>query len=203
MEGIEHRMVSVNGISMHIAEKGQGPTVLFIHGFPELWYSWRHQINALSSLGYHAVAPDLRGYGDTDAPTSITSYSCLHIVGDLVALMDTLGEEKVYVVAQDWGAIIAWYLCLFRPERVKAFVSLSVPFRPRHPKMKPVDSMRTLFGDDYYICRFQKPGEIEAEIAQIGTVNVLKNVLTNRQPGPPCIPKGKAFQTRTVFAMLC
>ncbi|KAF3454550.1 hypothetical protein FNV43_RR04998 [Rhamnella rubrinervis] len=194
MDGIEHKMISVNGITMHIAEKGQGPMVLFIHGFPELWYSWRHQITALSSLGYHAVAPDLRGYGDTDAPSSVGSYSCLHIVGDLIALMDSLGEDQVLVVAQDWGAIIAWYLCLFRPERVKAFVCLSVPFRPRHPTFKPVESMHALFGDDYYICRFQEAGEIEAEIGEVGTEQVLKSILTTRKTGPPCLPKGKAFE---------
>ena len=96
MEGIEHRIVKVNGINMHIAEKGQGPDiVLFIHGFPELWYSWRHQILALAERGYRAVAPDLRGYGDTDAPASADGYSILHLVGDLSALIDTLGQQQV------------------------------------------------------------------------------------------------------------
>ena len=149
MEGIDHRIVSVNGIKMHIAEKGQDPVVLFLHGFPELWYSWCHQIHALGSLGYHAVAPDLQGFGDTDTPTSITSYTCDHIVNDLVALIDSLGVEQVFLVAQDWGAIMGWYLCMFKPERVKAFVCLSVPFTPRSPQMKPMDRMRGLFGDDY------------------------------------------------------
>ena len=156
MEEINHRIVSVNGIKMHIAEKGkEGPVVLFLHGFPELWYSWRHQITALSSLGYRAVAPDLRGYGDTDAPSSVASYTCLHIVGDLIALMDSLDVEQVFLVAEDWGSWLGWYLCLFRPERVKAFVCLSVPFMPRNPEKKPVETMRALFGNDYYICRFQ------------------------------------------------
>ena len=155
MEGIDHRIVSVNGIKMHIAEKGQDPVVLFLHGFPELWYSWCHQIHALGSLGYHAVAPDLRGFGDTDTPTSITSYTCDHIVNDLVALIDSLGVEQVFLVAHDWGAIMDWYLCAFKPERVKAFVCLSVPFTPRSPQMKPMDRMQGFFGDDYYICRFQ------------------------------------------------
>jgi pimeloyl-ACP methyl ester carboxylesterase len=157
MEGIEHRIVEVNGIKMHVAEKGNkdGPVVLFLHGFPELWYSWRHQILALGSLGYRAVAPDLRGYGDTDAPASVSSYTILHLVGDIVALIDSLGVDQVFLVAHDWGAIIGWYVCLFRPERIKAYVCLSVPFLPRNPKVKPVDGMRAMFGDDYYICRFQ------------------------------------------------
>ncbi|XVF31405.1 hypothetical protein REPUB_Repub16aG0143200 [Reevesia pubescens] len=193
MEGIQHRMVNVNGITMHVAEKGQGEVILFLHGFPEVWYTWRHQILALSSLGYHTVAPDLRGYGDTEAPSSITSYSCMHIVGDLIALIDSLGVEQVFLVGHDWGAIIGWYLCLFRPDRIKAFVCLSVPFMPRKPKMKPVESMRLFYGEDYYICRFQEPGKIEAEIAHFGTSEVLKKIISGRKPGPPCLPKENAF----------
>ncbi|XP_048428295.1 bifunctional epoxide hydrolase 2 isoform X2 [Pyrus x bretschneideri] len=156
-EGIEHRTVQVNGINMHVAEKGHGPLILFIHGFPDLWYSWRHQILALSALGYRTVAPDLRGYGDTDAPASPSSYTCLHVVGDLVALLDTIApdQEQVFVVAHDWGSIIAWYLCLFRPDRLKALVSLSVAFSPRNPQRKIIKSLQAVYGDDYYICRFQ------------------------------------------------
>lgn len=97
MEGITHRTVAVNGINMHIAEKGEGTVILFIHGFPELWYSWRHQIVALADRGYHSVAPDLRGFGDTDAPQSISSYSIFHIVGDLIALITALNQDKVCV----------------------------------------------------------------------------------------------------------
>lgn len=155
MEGIEHRTLNVNGINMHVAEKGKGPVVLFLHGFPELWYTWRHQMVAFSDLGYRAVAPDLRGYGDTDAPKEVASYTCFHVVGDLVALIESLGVESVFLVAHDWGAMIGWYLCLFRPDLVKAYVCLTVPFRPRHPKMKPIPTMRAFLGDDYYMCRFQ------------------------------------------------
>ncbi|KAL5701325.1 Epoxide hydrolase 2 [Ranunculus cassubicifolius] len=121
-EGVEHRMISVNGINMHIAEEGQGPVVLLLHGFPELWYTWRHQMASLAAHGYRAVAPDLRGYGDTDAPPSSNNYTSLSIVGDLVELINSLSQEKVYVVGHDWGAIIAWYLCLFRPDKVKAYI---------------------------------------------------------------------------------
>lgn len=158
-EDIQHKIVNVNGINMHIAEKGQGPLILFIHGFPLLWYSWRHQITALASLGYRAVAPDLRGYGDTDAPAEVSSYTCLHVVGDVIALLDAVAadQEKVFVVGHDWGALIAWYLCLFRPDRVKALVNLSVVFNPRSPKMKPLQVLKAVYGDDYYICRFQVP----------------------------------------------
>ncbi|KAJ4722139.1 Epoxide hydrolase-2 [Melia azedarach] len=98
MEDIQHRTVNGNGIKMDVAEKGEGPFILFLHGFPELWYFWPHQINALSSLGYRAVVPDLRGYGDTDAPAPLKSYTCLHVVGDLVGLLEVVAadQEKVY-----------------------------------------------------------------------------------------------------------
>ncbi|KAJ4968517.1 hypothetical protein NE237_015218 [Protea cynaroides] len=194
MDGIEHRMVTVNGINMHIAEKGKGPVVLLLHGFPELWYSWRHQITALASHGYRAVAPDLRGYGDTDAPPSPSSYTIFHIVGDLIALIDLLTQDKVFVVAHDWGAVIAWQLCLFRPDRIKALISLSVPFSPRNPSSKPVDRMRAALGEDYYICRFQEPGEIEDVLfARFGTASLIKRFLTYRTPAPLYVPKGNEF----------
>lgn len=154
-DGIEHRSVEANGINIHIAEKGQGPIILFLHGFPELWYSWRHQIHALASLGFRAVAPDLRGYGDTDAPADATSYTSLHVVGDIIGLLDAIGADRVFVVGHDWGALMAWSLCMYRPDRVRALVNMSVPFSPRNPKRKPVEILRALYGDDYYICRFQ------------------------------------------------
>ncbi|KAL9240855.1 hypothetical protein vseg_015028 [Gypsophila vaccaria] len=191
--GITHRKISVNGINIHVAENGDvgAPVVLFLHGFPELWYSWRHQMTALASLGYHTVAPDMRGYGDTDAPTDARSYTYGHIVGDLVGIIDELGAHQVFVVAHDWGAVVAWWLSLFRPDRVKAMVSMSVPFSPRNPKMKPVDMLRGFYGDDYYICRFQVPGEIEAEIAEAGGADqLLRKIYSHGSPRPLFLPKG-------------
>lgn len=158
LSSIRHRTLNVNGINLHIAEKGEsGPLILFIHGFPELWYSWRYQILDLSSRGYRAVAPDLRGYGDSDSPPSVNDYTCFHIVGDLIALIDAIVgvEEKVFVVGHDWGAMIAWNLCMYRPDRVKALVNTSVTFNRRSPKRKPIPALKALYGDDYYICRFQ------------------------------------------------
>ncbi|PIA61302.1 hypothetical protein AQUCO_00300678v1 [Aquilegia coerulea] len=193
MEGIEHRIVDVNGIKMHIAEKGEGPVVLLLHGFPELWYSWRHQIVSLASSGYKAVAPDLRGFGDTDAPPSFHSYTSLHIVDDLIALIDFLGLGQVFVVGHDWGATIAWQLCLFRPDRVKALVNLSVHYFPRNPTFKPIQAIRAAYGDDYYVCRIQEPGEIEAEFARVGAETVIKKFHTLRDPSPLMIPKETGF----------
>uniref|UniRef100_A0A1J3DY14 soluble epoxide hydrolase n=1 Tax=Noccaea caerulescens TaxID=107243 RepID=A0A1J3DY14_NOCCA len=199
LDGVEHKTLKVNGISMHVAEmpgSGGGPIILFIHGFPELWYTWRYQMTALSSLGYRTIAPDLRGYGDTDAPEKIEAYTYLNVVGDMVALIDavTTGGEAVFVVGHDWGAMIAWQLCQYRPEKVKALVNMSVLFSPRNPDRVPVPTLRHFFGDDYYICRFQKPGEIEAEFEKLGTKRVLKEFLTYKTPGPLYLPKGKLFK---------
>ncbi|KAL0548407.1 hypothetical protein IC582_012857 [Cucumis melo] len=194
LSSIRHRTLNVNGINLHIAEKGEsGPLILFIHGFPELWYSWRYQILDLSSRGYRAVAPDLRGYGDSDSPPSVNDYTCFHIVGDLIALIDAIVgvEEKVFVVGHDWGAMIAWNLCMYRPDRVKALVNTSVTFNRRSPKRKPIPALKALYGDDYYICRFQEPGEIEAEFAEIGTERIMTEILSYRIPKPLMMPKGR------------
>ncbi|KAL5983717.1 hypothetical protein ACLOJK_017808 [Asimina triloba] len=179
----EHRIVSVNGINMHIVEKGKGPAVLLLHGFPQLWYTWRHQIQGLAARGFRALAPDLRGFGDTDAPPSPSSYTIYHIGGDLIALIDLLGLDQVFVVGHDWGAYVAWHLCLFRPDRVKALLNLSVPF-PRRSPVKPLDAMRSVYGDDYY-----EPGVAEADFAHVGTERLLKIFFTFRHPGPLIVPK--------------
>ncbi|KAM3268289.1 epoxide hydrolase A [Capsicum chacoense] len=198
MEKIEHKMIAVNGINMHVAELGQGPTILFLHGFPELWYSWRHQIVYFAGHGYRAVAPDLRGYGDTTgAPLNDASkFSILHLVGDLVALLEAIApnEDSVFVVGHDWGATIAWHLCLFRPDKVKALVNLSVHFFPRNPQMNPVEGLKLLYGEDHYVSRFQVPGEIEAEFAPLGAKAVLKKILTYRDTAPFRFPKGKGLE---------
>ncbi|XP_057547364.1 uncharacterized protein LOC130825927 [Amaranthus tricolor] len=198
MNSIKHRTIQVNGIKMHVAEKGEegAPVVLFIHGFPELWYSWRHQILALSALGYRAVAPDMRGYGDTEAPPDPSSYTYFHIVGDLVGLIDELGAHRIFVVGHDWGAVIAWWLCVFRPDKVKALVNLSVAFMPRNPNASMLEMFRAVYGDDFYICRFQEAGDMEGEIEEAGgeAIKVLRLFTRVDDPGSVIIPKGKAFK---------
>ena len=126
-----HRIVETNGIRMHIAEQGRGPTVLLCHGFPECWYSWRHQLAALAAAGFHAVAPDQRGYGQTDAPQEIERYTLLHLVGDMLGLLDALGVERAVIAGHDWGALVAWLAAQLRPDRFRAVIALSVPFRAR------------------------------------------------------------------------
>ncbi|XP_039136104.1 epoxide hydrolase A-like [Dioscorea cayenensis subsp. rotundata] len=190
---IKHRTVMANGIRMHVAEKGEGPVVLLLHGFPELWYSWRHQIHGLAALGYHAVAPDFRGYGDTEAPPNPSSYSIFHIVADLISLIDSLSQDQVFVVGHDWGAMVAWDLCTLKPDKVKALVNLSVMYSPRNPNQKPLDFYMNVFGEDHYICRFQEHGVAEAEFARVGTRLLLKKLFSYHQPAPHVFPKGKAL----------
>ncbi|XP_058084067.1 uncharacterized protein LOC131231778 isoform X2 [Magnolia sinica] len=129
MDGIEHRTVSVNGINMHLAEKGAGPTVLLLHGFPQLWYTWRHQIHGLAARGYRAVAPDLRGFGDTDAPPSSASYTVYHIVGDLIALIDLLGQD------QEPGAAESDFACVGAEKIFK----IAFTYRHSGPLIVPKD----------------------------------------------------------------
>uniref|UniRef100_A0A7N0UQT7 soluble epoxide hydrolase n=1 Tax=Kalanchoe fedtschenkoi TaxID=63787 RepID=A0A7N0UQT7_KALFE len=194
MDSIEHKTLKLNGINMHVAEKGSGQVILFIHGFPELWYSWRHQILSLSQLGYRCVAPDLRGFGDTDVPQGVQNYTIFHIVGDLVALLDTVApDQMVFVVGHDWGAQVAWQLSLYRPDKVKALVNLSVAYSPRTATAKPVAVMRQAYGDDFYICKIQEPGVMEAEFAELGTKRVIEEFLAYTSRSPLSFQKGNLF----------
>jgi pimeloyl-ACP methyl ester carboxylesterase len=162
MTEITHRFVETNGIRMHIAEAGQGPLVLLLHGFPELWYSWRHQLIALAEAGYHVIAPDQRGYGQTDRPEEIDAYTQLHLVGDIVGLLDALNEKQAVIVGHDWGAIIAWNVALLRPDRTRGVVGLSVPYIPRGA-VSFLTVMRSMLGEGFYMAYFQQPGVAEAE----------------------------------------
>ena len=126
-----HRIVDTNCIRMHVAEQGVGPAVLLCHGFPELWYSWRHQLAALAAAGFHAVAPDMRGYGQTDAPPEIERYTLLHHVGDMIGLLDALGIERAVIAGHDWDAPVAWLAAQLRPDRFRGVIALSGPFGAR------------------------------------------------------------------------
>src|SRR6201993_4258916 len=128
---LTHRTVATNGIRTHLAEAGEGPLVVMCHGFPESWYSWRHQLAALSAAGFHAVAPDMRGYGRSDRPDAIHQYPVPPPGGDRGAPLDALGPEKAVIAGHDWGAPVAWHAALLRPDRFPAVIGLSVPFRPR------------------------------------------------------------------------
>jgi len=161
---ISHRTIQTNGINMHIAEAGEGPLVLLLHGFPELWYSWRHQLPALAAAGYHAVAPDVRGYGGTDAPQPIEAYSMKNMVADAVGVLDALGEQTAVVAGHDWGAPMAWNCAITYADRFRAVIGMSVPFLPRGP-IPPMQLFRQVFANQFfYILYFQDPGVAEKEL---------------------------------------
>ena len=136
---------------------------MLCHGFPESWYSWRHQLAALAEAGFHAVAPDMRGYGQTDRPEEIEQYTLLHLVGDMVGLLDALGAETAVIAGHDWGAPVAWHAALLRPDRFRAVIGLSVPFRPRGPP-RPTTVMPQTDDALFYQLYFQEPGVAEAEL---------------------------------------
>jgi epoxide hydrolase A/B len=164
MTDITHRTVETNGINVHLAEQGEGPVVLMLHGFPESWYSWRHQIPALAEAGYHAIAPDVRGYGQSDAPEAIEAYSMKQLTADAVGILDALDIESAVVVGHDWGAPIAWNSAALYPDRFRAVVGMSVPFTPRG-LMPPTQLFKQVFQDNFfYILYFQEPGVAEAEL---------------------------------------
>jgi len=162
MHEISHRFIPTNGIRMHVAEAGSGPLVVLCHGFPESWYSWRHQLQALADAGFHAVAPDMRGYGQTDAPAAIDQYTMLHLTGDMVGVLDALGAKTAVIAGHDWGAPVAWHCALLRPDRFPAVIGLSVPFIPRRPA-PPTTMMPQTDVAFFYQLYFQAPGVAEAE----------------------------------------
>src|SRR5262249_21968304 len=131
---------------------------------PESWYSWRHQLPALAEAGYHAVAPDMRGYGCTDAPADPHAYSQIHQLGDMVGLLDALGTDQAAVAGHDWGAPTAGTCAVARPDRFQAVISLAVPWAPR-TEVAPLDGMAAIFANDwFYFLYFQEPGRAEAEL---------------------------------------
>jgi pimeloyl-ACP methyl ester carboxylesterase len=171
MSETAHRTVETNGIRMHVAEQGEGPLVVLCHGFPESWYSWRHQLRALADAGFHAVAPDMRGYGRTEAPAEIDRYSMLHLVGDIVGLLDALGAETAVIAGHDWGAPVAWHAALLRPDRFRAVIALSVPYRSRG-SVPPTTAMPRTDSTVFYQLYFQEPGVAEAELGRDPRVTI-------------------------------
>jgi pimeloyl-ACP methyl ester carboxylesterase len=198
--GVTHRHVQAGGLTMHIAEAGQGPLVLLLHGFPESWYSWRHQLVALAAAGFHAVAPDQRGYCATGPPggpghdADVDQYTIMHLTGDVIALMDALGAEHAVVAGHDWGAPVAWHTALFRPDRIRGVVGLSVPYRPRG-SAAPIAALREALGESFYMVYFQREGAPEAELSQDPQTTFRKILTSLAGEGPQMtlIPPGGGF----------
>jgi epoxide hydrolase A/B len=200
------RTIEANGIRIHLAEQGSGPLVLLCHGFPESWYSWRHQLAALADAGFHAVAPDMRGYGSTDRPAEIERYTLFHLVGDMVGILDALGEKTAVIAGHDWGAPVAWHCALMRPDRFRAVVGLSVPYRPRGGVM-PTTVMAQNAEASFYQLYFQNPGVAETELEKDPRVSLRKILYSGsgdvprRNPGGSggpvgMVPRNGGFLTR-------
>ncbi len=170
MSELEHHTIQGNGIDIHYVSQGEGPLVVFCHGWPESWYSWRHQLPAVAEAGYRAVAMSMRGYGGTSAPQDIGAYTISHLVGDVVAVVNSTGEDTAVVVGHDWGAPVAWYSALVRPDMFRGVAALSVPWIPPIGALPEGITMNGLMaqaaGDDrdYYRLYFQEPGKAEADL---------------------------------------
>jgi pimeloyl-ACP methyl ester carboxylesterase len=206
MNELTHRTIDANGIRIHIAEQGSGPLVLLCHGFPESWYSWRHQLSALAAAGFHAVAPDMRGYGMSDRPAEIERYTLLHLVGDMVGVLDSLGEKTAVIAGHDWGAPVAWHAALLRPDRFRAVVGLSVPYRPRG-SVAPTSVMAQNADASFYQLYFQSPGVAEKELEADPRTSLRKILYSGsgdvprRNPGAASagvgmVPRSGGFLTR-------
>jgi pimeloyl-ACP methyl ester carboxylesterase len=188
------RTISANGIEIFLLEQGEGPLVVLCHGWPELSYSWRHQISAIANAGFHVVAPDMRGFGRTSAPSDVNAYSIFDHVGDMVGLVAALGEKQALIIGHDWGAPVAWHAAMFRPDIFTAVAGLSVP-PPFRGRGRPLDSLRENGITNFYWQYFQTPGVAEREFER--DVDMTMRVLLGRGFSDPSaslfIEDGKGF----------
>jgi pimeloyl-ACP methyl ester carboxylesterase len=188
------RIIAANGIEIFLREQGAGPLVLLCHGWPELSYSWRHQIPAIAAAGFHVVAPDMRGFGKTSAPSDIGAYSIFDHVGDMVALVAALGEKRAVIVGHDWGAAVAWHAAMFRPDIFSAVAGLSVP-PPFRGRSRPLDTLRESGVTNFYWQYFQTPGVAEREFER--DVALTMRILLGRGFSDPAaslfVEDGKGF----------
>ncbi|MDD9957959.1 MAG: alpha/beta hydrolase [Gammaproteobacteria bacterium] len=185
--GANVRNIESNGINLRIVEAGDGPLVVLVHGWPESWYSWRHQFPALSAAGYRVVAPDMRGYGGSTIPEAIDDYNIKELTGDIAGLIAALGEESAVLVGHDWGAPIVWQTALLYPEKVSAVVGLSVIYRGRS-QTRPNLPLRQDPDEDFFYTRyFQEPGIAEAEFDAHPRA-LIARLYTSRSPGTPTHP---------------
>ena len=203
MPSVPERSLAANGIELHVLDEGTGPLVVLCHGFPELAFSWRHQVPALTGSGFRVIAPDLRGYGRSSTPPAVEDYDMITLCGDLCGLLDAVGEESATFVGHDWGASLVWQLATVHPARVRAVAGLSVPFVPRAPA-PPLSILRRHLGEDFYIVWFQELGVADAALAR----DVRRTLTTSRQwtaqwaeedPPPPRRPPWLSEQELDVY----
>lgn len=166
MNASRQRFVDTNGVTLRVTEAGDrgAPVVVLAHGFPELAFSWRHQIPVLAAAGYHVLAPDQRGYGGSSRPAAVADYDIVNLTGDIVGLLDDVDADRAAIVGHDWGALVATNFALLHPDRLSALVALSVAPAPR-PPVPPTQLWRSVFGDNFaYVLYFQEPGPADAEL---------------------------------------
>ncbi|MGB5757077.1 MAG: alpha/beta hydrolase [Acidimicrobiales bacterium] len=204
MANFAHRSIMSSGNRIHVVEHGppDGSPVIMIHGFPESWYSWRHQLAALGDAGHRAMAIDVRGYGRSAAPAEIEAYAMTALVGDVIAVIDELGADDAVVIGHDWGAPIAWNTALLRPDRVRGVAGLSVPYSGRGD-VRPLDAFRAMAGDElFYIDYFQEPGVVEAEVEKDlagwlrGFYFTASGEADHSAPTMGLVPKGRELRER-------
>ena len=159
------RVVNTGDINLAVHEMGDGPAVILVHGFPELAYSWRHQMPVLAAAGYRAIAPDMRGYGGSDKPPQVTDYTMQKLIGDLQGMCRALSIDRAVFIGHDWGAMIIWHMALLAPQRMAGLINLNIPHIPR-PPINPITYMRWKLGKDFYIVNFQKSDEADRRFAE-------------------------------------
>jgi pimeloyl-ACP methyl ester carboxylesterase len=181
--------LQVGALRMRAASQGSGPLVLLCHGFPESWSAWRHQLAALAAAGFRAVAPDMRGYGGTDAPPDADAYTLLHLVGDMVELVNVLGEREAVIVGHDWGAPVAWHAAMLRPDLFRAVAGMSVPFYPpaRDDLLTALERQGV---HTFYMQYFQTPGVAEAEFEADPEAAIRRVTFSMSGDGPDRIVAG-------------
>ena len=180
------RLVDTNGVRLRVVEAGErgAPVVVLAHGFPELAYSWRHQIPALAAAGYHVLAPDQRGYGGSSRPGAVEDYDIVALAGDLIGLLDDVGAEQAVFVGHDWGGIVAWHAPLLHPDRIAGVVGLSAPPVPR-PLTPPTQAFKRIFGDNFfYMLYFQEPGVADADLGR-DPARTMTSMLAGLRPSDP------------------
>lgn len=182
------RSVQTNGVRLRVIEAGEraAPVIVLAHGFPELAYSWRHQIPVLADAGYRVLAPDQRGYGGSSRPEAVEDYDIHALTGDLVGLLDDVAAEQAVFIGHDLGAMVVWHTALLHPDRVRAVAGLSVPPSPR-ARSRPTERWRQKFGDDFYMLRFQEPGLADAEMAA-DVAATMSGLFAGLLAGPASLP---------------
>ena len=204
------QMISSNGIELEVFSQGRGRPVVLCHGWPELAYSWRHQITPLADAGYHVIAPNQRGYGHSSKPEAVSDYDVEHLCADLIGLLDHYGYQDALFVGHDWGAIVVWALSLLHPQRVAGVINLSVPFLDRGTTPW-VDFWEQHLGGDFYIVHFNRQPGVADAVFDANVKQLLTNLYRTRQwedpevtpePGMPLInlarrkePAGKALMS--------